>query len=86
MVSDIQNWLDNPTTNFGWLLQGDESVGMTAKRLRGRTNNTLPNADAPSLVITYVPEPGTLVLTVLAGGCVIVTRFRAYARVHAIHA
>ena len=32
MVADVQSWLDNPATNFGWLVLGDESAGATAKR------------------------------------------------------
>src|SRR5437870_3645440 len=26
MVSDVQSWLDNPASNFGWLVLGDEST------------------------------------------------------------
>ena len=26
MVADVQGWLDNPATNFGWLMLGDESA------------------------------------------------------------
>ena len=25
MVADVQGWANNPTTNFGWLLKGDET-------------------------------------------------------------
>ena len=32
MVADVQSWLDNPATNFGWLVLGDESDILTAKR------------------------------------------------------
>src|SRR5205085_7382798 len=32
MVTDVQGWLDNPASNFGWLMLGDESVFLTAKR------------------------------------------------------
>jgi hypothetical protein len=70
MVADLQDWLDNPSTNYGWLVQGDESVGMTAKRLRGRTNNTTPNPDGPLLTITYVPEPGAVCIALVAAAAV----------------
>src|SRR6266481_5472800 len=31
MILDVQEWLDNPASNFGWLVLGDESTGLTAK-------------------------------------------------------
>ena len=58
MVADVQNWLDNPSGNFGWLVQGDESTNQTAKRFNGRTLNNAGDV-APVLLVTYVPEPGT---------------------------
>ncbi|HSL18823.1 MAG TPA: PKD domain-containing protein [Methylomirabilota bacterium] len=52
MVSDVQGWLDDPTSNFGWILIGDEGSGpRTAKRF-----NTRDNGDAstrPMLTIEY---------------------------------
>ena len=66
MIADVQSWLDNPATNFGWLLQGDESQGQTAKRLNSRESTTSPNMP-PLLTITYsLPEPSGLVLGVAA--------------------
>ena len=32
MVSDVQSWLDDPATNFGWLLKGNEAANQTTKR------------------------------------------------------
>jgi hypothetical protein len=61
MVADVQSWLDNPAGNFGWLLQGDESMGQTAKRL-----NSGESAVPPVLSITYtIPEPSTWLLLAL---------------------
>jgi hypothetical protein len=50
MVADVQGWLDNPASNFGWLLLGDESVFLTAKRF-----DTRESANPPVLAITYIP-------------------------------
>lgn len=51
MTADVQSWLDQPATNFGWLLQGDESVGGTAKRFDSRQN--LTSEFQPALTINF---------------------------------
>ena len=38
MVADVQAWVNNPVTNFGWLLRGNESVLATAKRFDSRNH------------------------------------------------
>jgi hypothetical protein len=48
MVSDVQEWLDNPVSNFGWLVLGDESGLATAKRF-----DTRESASPPVLTIQY---------------------------------
>lgn len=56
MVSNVQEWLDNPATNFGWVFVGDESTVLTAKKMRSR-ETLFPN-DAPRLVVQYtLAEP-----------------------------
>jgi hypothetical protein len=50
MVGDVQSWLDNPATNFGWLVLGDESATGTAKRF-----DTRESAIPPVLTIQYTP-------------------------------
>ena len=50
MVADVQSWLDNPATNFGWLVLGDESEIGTAKRF-----DTRESASPPVLTIIYRP-------------------------------
>jgi len=52
MVADVQSWLDNPATNFGWLVLGDESESATAKRF-----DTRESASPPVLTIQYTPPP-----------------------------
>jgi len=51
MVADVQGWLDTPGSNHGWLLQGDESAGSTAKRFD--TRESLTPSVRPSLRIVY---------------------------------
>lgn len=69
MVPDVQNWLNNPAGNFGWLIRGDESMGQTAKRLNGRTLNNAGDV-APVLMVTFIPEPKTSALVMLMLGTV----------------
>ena len=52
MVADVQGWLDNPASNFGWLMLGDESVIATAKRF-----DTRESASPPVLTIEFTRAP-----------------------------
>jgi hypothetical protein len=52
MVADVQGWLDNSVSNFGWLVLGDEKPILTAKRF-----DTRESASPPVLTIQYRP-PG----------------------------
>jgi hypothetical protein len=54
MVGDVQSWLDNPITNFGWILIGEEETSRTAKRFDSKDNPTTNNR--PVLRVTYT-EP-----------------------------
>jgi len=50
MVADIQSWLSNPASNFGWLIKDRvESSAQTARRLGSRENASAP----PRLTINY---------------------------------
>jgi hypothetical protein len=66
MVADVQSWLQDPASNAGWAITGDETVSGTAKRFDTRDNGFAPFR--PSLLITFnVPEPTTaLTLTCFA--------------------
>jgi hypothetical protein len=52
MVADVQSWLDNPASNFGWIVLGDESTIATARRF-----DTRESASPPVLTIQYIPGP-----------------------------
>ena len=52
MVADVQSWLDNPASNFGWLVLGDETAIATAKRF-----DTRESASPPVLTIQFIPGP-----------------------------
>jgi hypothetical protein len=55
MVADVQSWLDNPASNFGWLVLGDESTNTTTKRF-----DTRQSASPPMLTIHYISGPRVL--------------------------
>ena len=52
MVADVQSWLDDPGSNFGWLVLGDESTIATSKRF-----DTRESASPPMLTIVYRVTP-----------------------------
>jgi hypothetical protein len=72
MAADVQSWLDDPDTSFGWLIRGNENGNQTAKRFDSKDNGTV--ADRPILEITFqvaaqatatsVPATATAVPTV----------------------
>ncbi len=53
LVRDVQSWVDNPASNFGWILIGRESDGRSAKRFASREFAT--ESQRPKLVITFTP-------------------------------
>ena len=75
LVSDVQNWLDSPGSNFGWLLLGDESGAQTFRQFY--TRDEANPAFRPELLVDFtpasVPEPSTLVMagiaTLVGAGC-----------------
>ena len=56
MVADVQAWLDDPGSNYGWAIVGDEVTDRGVKRFNSRehTDETV----RPVLTVLYVP-PGT---------------------------
>lgn len=46
----VQAWLDNPATNFGWLLKVDETAPAPARRIESRESTGSP----PVLRVTYL--------------------------------
>lgn len=54
MRDNVQQWLDHPGTNHGWILLGDEGLGNTAKWFNSR--NSLNTGTRPLLTVTYT-EP-----------------------------
>ncbi|MEJ2086737.1 MAG: hypothetical protein P8Y44_13885, partial [Acidobacteriota bacterium] len=64
MVADVQAWVDNPSSNFGWVLVGNEFTQPTAKSFDSRESG-----GGPVLEVTYnapVPTVGYWALVLMA--------------------
>ena len=53
MVADVQGWLDDPASNHGWFVLGNEEVQPSAKRFQSREN--AEESQRPELIIEYMP-------------------------------
>jgi hypothetical protein len=74
LVADIQAWLNQPRSNFGWMLMTEsEAVGKTARSFASRESDF-----GPTLTIEFtpatVPEPSIIALVSLFALCVIGAR------------
>ena len=85
LVGDVQSWLDNPVASFGWILiNANETPSGSARAFFSRSATVNAGGDPldpsarPALTITYsiVPEPSTVVLSLLSGAVVFVVRRR----------
>jgi hypothetical protein len=50
MVADVQSWIDNPASNFGWVIIGNETVNGSAKQFASRESAANP----PQLSVTFL--------------------------------
>ncbi len=50
MAADVQGWVSDSATNFGWLLRGDETVAQSVRRFDTRESTDLTR---PRLTVTY---------------------------------
>ncbi len=67
MAADVQAWLADADTNYGWLLKGDESGGASAKRFDSRENSEAANQ--PKLTVEYIaplPQSATYLPVILS--------------------
>lgn len=71
LVADVQGWLSNPSSNFGWeLINADETSQRTFFAFFSSEWHTFTNGNAaqePALQVTFtIPEPATSTLAVAA--------------------
>jgi hypothetical protein len=63
LVADVQSWVSNSATNFGWAIIGNEATPASAARFGSRENSTTPpqlsvTFQLPSVTPTPTPTPG----------------------------
>jgi len=65
LVADVQAWVDGTSSNYGWIVIGNESGASTAKGFASKD----ATSNQPQLTINYtvaVPEPAPLALALFA--------------------
>lgn len=68
VLADVQGWYTSPSTNFGWLLKGNEVTDQTARRISSRQNPT--SSERPKLTIVYTaPVSSGACCSVPLGNC-----------------
>lgn len=58
MVADVQSWIDNPSTNFGWIIIGNEAANSTTKQFASRESSANPPQLSVTFLVTDVADDG----------------------------
>ncbi|MBK9330940.1 MAG: DNRLRE domain-containing protein [Ignavibacteria bacterium] len=66
MIQDVQGWVNNPQTNFGWMVYGTETEPGTAKRFDSRENDSINFR--PVLTVTYTVNKISLYTSLMIEG------------------
>ncbi len=64
LTADVQGWLDNPASNHGWIVVGDEARVPTARRFLSREGGT-----PPQLEIDFTPLGDVYACCFTSGDC-----------------
>lgn len=51
MIARVQDWLDHPSANFGWIVIGNEATSTTTKRFDSR--EVVPDSTRPTLTVDF---------------------------------
>ena len=58
MIADVQSWLNDPPSNFGWLLKTEsESTARTARSFGSREFAGIDTNSPPYLEVEFIPPP-----------------------------
>ena len=58
LTADVQDWLNDPTSNFGWILKDSQELPGSAVLFSSREDIQFPNS-LPSLLVEYMPPGGS---------------------------
>jgi len=53
MIADVQQWVNTPSGNFGWIMRGSETSSHTSKHIDTRESQTA--SLRPKLTVTFTP-------------------------------
>jgi hypothetical protein len=70
MTKDVQEWLDNPSSNFGWIVIGDEVDSNSVRRF-----STSPGTE-PVLEVEFTPVPVPAGIILMGVGLVCLAFYR----------
>ena len=81
-MTDVQGWLNNPATNFGWAVVNSDETDATTFRGPFWTKEATTASLRPELIVNYTPtpEPSTLALFACAFSLLAACRFRCTSR------
>ncbi len=72
LLAAVQDWVDNPASNHGWILLGDEVFPQNARRILSREHNGPGN---PLLSIAFTPAPAKAVPAFSGAGLAVLILF-----------
>jgi len=75
LIAFVQGWLDDPASNHGWILLGDEVFMQNASRILSREHTGPGN---PLLILEFTPPPPTAVPVMTTTGLLVLLIFLLY--------
>ncbi len=67
LVADVQDMLDNPMPNYGWIVIGEEGIDKTARRFYSTNEGQV--ARRPALIVDFDPPGGVEACCTVEGFC-----------------
>jgi hypothetical protein len=65
MEADLAHWLANPSSNFGWIVLGDESQNASKRGFASREHANVAFHPVLTFELREIPEPASIVLFAL---------------------